>query len=71
MKKFKVLDAKSIEVGTILIFSDDYNRIGLLLKAPYVSDLLDEKYPLTQSDDSIINHLLNKGLLVGCNAVQY
>lgn len=61
MKKCKIQSEQ--EVATILIWSADNHKIGMILLVPYIANVIKEAYLTGTSDDSIISDLLNKANL--------
>lgn len=67
MKKCKVLNQSDQEEATILIVSLFSHKVGIILREPYISDVINEAYKIDFDDDLIITDLLNKASLVDVN----
>ena len=64
MKKWKIYRQSDQEVATILIWSADNHKVGMVLIVPYIANVIKEAYLTDTSDDSIITDLLNKTNLI-------
>ena len=64
MKKCKIYRQLDQEVATILIWSADNHKVGMVLIVPYIANVIKEAYLTDTSDDSIITDLLNKTNLI-------
>ena len=64
MKKCKIYRQSDQEVATILIWSADNHKVGMVLIVPYIANVIKEAYLTDTSDDSIITDLLNKTNLI-------
>lgn len=64
MKKCKILNQSDQEVATILIWSAESHKVGMILKVPYISNVIKEAYLNDFEDDSIISDLISKANLV-------
>lgn len=64
MKKCKIYSQSDQEVATILIWSADNHKLGMVLIVPYIANVIKEAYLINTSDDSIITDLLNKANLI-------
>jgi len=71
MKKCKILNQSDQEIATILIWSEENHKVGMILIVPYLSNVIKEAYLIDFSDDSVITDLLNKADLaetkIKCN----
>jgi len=64
MKKCKILNQSDQEIATILIWSEENHKVGMILIVPYIANVIKEAYLIDFADDSIITDLLNKANLV-------
>lgn len=71
MKKCKISNQSDQEVATILIWSADNHKVGMIFITPYIANVIKEVFLTGTSDNSIISDLLNKANLeevkVQCN----
>ena len=63
MKKCKIFNQSDQEVATILLWSADNHKVGIVLIDPYIVTVFKEGYLTDTSDDYIITDLLNKANL--------
>jgi len=64
MKKCKIFNQSDQEVATILLWSADNHKVGMVLIDPYIATVFKEAYLTETSDDYIITDLLNKANLI-------
>lgn len=63
MKKCKISNQSDQEVATIMIWSVENHKLGMVLIVPYIANVIKEAYLTDTADDSIITDLLNKANL--------
>ena len=64
MKKCKIYNQSDQEIATILIWSADNHKVGMVLIVPYIANVIKDAYLIDASDDSIVTDLLNKANLI-------
>lgn len=64
MKKCKIYNQSDQEIATILIWSADNHKVGMVLIVPYIANIFKDAYLIDASDDSIVTDLLNKANLI-------
>jgi hypothetical protein len=64
MKKCKIFNQSDQEVATILLWSADNHKVGMVLIVPYIANLIKDAYLTDTSDDNIISDLLIKANLI-------
>ena len=63
MKRCKISNQSDQEVATIMIWSLENHKLGMILIVPYISNVFQEAYLIDVADDSIITNLLIKANL--------
>jgi len=63
MKKIKIKNKENIEIGTLLMLTENSHITGILILIPYVSDVRTFAYTLNEDDTSIIADIFKKSNL--------